>query len=497
MIAAHLPVLVVLLPLFGGLLAALSRHNEAAFWIALAASLATLAAASALAGQVMAGGPISYRIGGWDPALGIEYRIDAVSAPILLLVAAMGVAAVVYARRSVTVEIIPERIAWYYTMMLICLAGLLGMAASGDAFNIFVFLEISSLSTYTLIALGRDRRALLAAYQYLIVGTIGATFYVIGVGLLYLSTGTLNLGLIVERLPEITGPRALIAAEAFIVVGIALKLALFPLHAWLPNAYAYAPSSATALLASTATKVAVYLLARYLFAVFGIQRSVGPISVADALMALSLLAMFAASLAAIFQNDIKRLLAFSSVAQIGYITLGLAIANEAGVTGAFLHIMNHALMKGAAFMAIGAILISAGSSKLDELAGIGRTMPVTAGALTVAGLALIGVPGTSGFVSKWYLVLGAIEAGRLWLAILIVASSVLAVLYVGRILEVIWFREPAKRALEAQAVPVSLLAPTLALAALTIWFGLDAGFPVELASGAAKALLGVSKGGLP
>ena len=490
MIAAHLPVLVVLVPLFGALLAALVRDAEAAFWIALAAGIATLAAALALLGDVAAAGLVSYRIGGWAPELGIEYRIDAVNAPILVLVAGMGMAAIVYARRSVAAEIIAPRIAWYYTMMLVCLAGLLGMAATGDAFNAFVFLEISSLSTYALIALGRDRRALVAAYQYLIVGTIGATFYVIGVGLLYLSTGTLNLALIVERLPEITSPRALVAAEAFIVVGIALKLALFPLHAWLPNAYAYAPSSASALLASTATKVAVYLLARYLFGVFGIHRSIGDISVADALMIFSLAAMFLASIGAVFQNDIKRLLAFSSVAQIGYITLGLSLADKAGLTGAFLHIFNHAMMKGAAFMAVGAILFRTGSCKLDELAGIGRTMPFSAAALTIAGLGLIGVPGTSGFVSKWYLVLGAFDAGAGWVAFMIVASSVIAVLYVGRILEVVWFREPCQRSREAAEAPALLLAPTLVLAALTIWFGIDAGWPVGWASRAAALLLG-------
>lgn len=490
MIGENLPVLVVIIPLIGALLVALSHHREAAFWIALAAGLATLAAAAALLVEVAGAGTVSYRIGGWPTELGIEYRIDAVNGPILLLVAGMGVAALFYARLSVPAEVIAPRIAWYYTMMLVCLAGLLGMAATGDAFNAFVFLEISSLSTYTLIALGRDRRALVAAYQYLVVGTIGATFYVIGVGLLYLATGTLNLALIVERLPDVMSPRALFAAEAFIVVGIALKLALFPLHAWLPNAYAYAPSSASALLASTATKVAVYLLARYIFGVFGIHRHIGGISGADALAALSIAAMFVASLGAVFQNDMKRLLAFSSVAQIGYITLGLALADQAGVTGAFLHIINHAIMKGAAFMAVGAILFRSGSCKLDELAGIGRTMPLSAAALTIAGLGLIGVPGTSGFVSKWYLVLGTIEAGRGWLGFLIVASSVIAVLYVGRILEVIWFREPCQRSRDAAEAPVGLLAPTLALAGLTILFGLFASWPVGWSSKAATLLLG-------
>ena len=485
----HLPILVVLAPLIGALLVAVVRHKAASWPIAIVAALASLAAAVALAGEVATIGVVSYRIGGLPPELGIEYRVDAVNAVVLLVVAFVALVTLVYARVSVADEIDDGRQPWFYTMMLVATAGLLGMAVTGDAFNAFVFLEISSLATYTLIALGRDRRALVAAYQYLIVGTIGATFYVIGVGLLYLVTGTLNLALIAERLPDVVSPRALVAAEAFILVGIALKLALFPLHAWLPNAYGYAPSSATVLLAATATKVAVYLLARYMFGVFGLHLLFGGVSTGTLLIILSLAAMFIASATAVFQNDVKRLLAFSSVGQIGYITLGLALADPSGVTGAFLHLVNHALMKGAAFMAIGAIVYRTGSCRLSDLAGIGRTMPATAVALTIAGLGLIGVPGTSGFVSKWYLALGAFEDGKGWIALLIVASSVIAVLYVGRILEVVWFREPGRLARAASEAPLGLLVPMLLLAALTICFGLDANLPAGMAVAAAKVLL--------
>jgi multicomponent Na+:H+ antiporter subunit D len=490
MIALHLPVLLIVVPLLGAVLAAMSRHGLAAWLIALVSSAATAAISLALLWRVQAEGQISYRIGGWAPELGIEYRVDAVSAFIVVLVAVMAFLTMIFARRSVQSEIIPERVAWFYTMMLLCVAGLLGIAVTGDAFNAFVFLEISSLATYTLIALGRDRRALVAAYQYLIVGTIGATLYVIGVGLIYLSTGTLNIGLIVERLAGMEGARALMVAEAFIAVGICLKLALFPLHAWLPNAYAYSPSAAAVLLASTATKVAIYLLARFLFTVFGGHVDVGVIPIGAILIGLSVAAMFIASAAAIFQNDVKRILALSSVGQIGYITLGLALANQTGLTGGLLHLFNHALMKGAAFMAIGAIVYRAGTARLDDLSGIGRAMPWTTAALTIAGLALIGVPGTSGFVSKYYLILGAMEAGFGWLAILIVASSLIAVLYVGRIVEVMWFREPTSAGREGREAPAELLLPTLVLAGATIWFGVDAQWPASLASAAASTLLG-------
>ena len=149
------------------------------------------------------------------------------------------------------------------------MTGLLGIAVTGDIFNVFVFLEISSLSAYALIALGKDRRALTAAYQYLIMGSVGATFIVIGIGLMYGMTGTLNMADLAERIPAVAATRTIPVAFAFLAVGISLKLALFPLHLWLPSAYAYAPSAVTAFIASTATKVAVYMLLRFFFTIFG------------------------------------------------------------------------------------------------------------------------------------------------------------------------------------------------------------------------------------
>ncbi|MBB5751718.1 monovalent cation/H+ antiporter subunit D family protein [Prosthecomicrobium pneumaticum] len=486
----HAPVLMVVVPLFGAVLAALVRRPGPAFAVALACGFAVAALAIDLAVAVSAGGPISYRLGGWAPDVGIEYRVDALNVPILLLLGVTAAVATVYARRSVASELPVGRVAWFYALYLLCLTGLIGIALTNDAFNAFVFLEISSLATYAMIALGRDRRALVAAYQYLIIGTIGATFYVIGVGFLFLATGTLNLSLIAERLGEAEAARAVVTGLAFVLVGIAMKVALFPLHLWLPNAYAYAPSFATVFLGATATKVAVYLLFRYVFSVFGAAFVFEALPTGALLIALSLAAAFGASTVAIFQSDVKRLLAYSSVGQIGYATLGLALGNAAGLTGGLVHLLNHAMMKGAAFMAVGAVVFRLGTCRLEAFAGLGRAMPATMAALTVAGLGLIGVPGTAGFVSKWYLIKGALEAGMPWLALLIVASSILALLYVGRLVELIWLRpRPADAAPVAEA-PLELLLPTLALAAATIWFGLDTRFTAGLAQAATVGLFG-------
>ncbi|MGH8678559.1 MAG: monovalent cation/H+ antiporter subunit D family protein, partial [Burkholderiales bacterium] len=372
---------------------------------------------------------------------------------------------------------------------LLCLAGLLGIAVTGDAFNVFVFLEISSLASYILIALGRDRRALVAAYQYLVMGTVGATFIVIGVGLLYLMTGTLNLADLAARLGDVSHARPQLAALAFLTVGISLKLALFPLHLWLPNAYAYAPSVATAFLSATATKVAVYLLLRFSFSVFGRSQVFSQLPLGEVLLVLSVAAMFVASIVAIFQRDVKRMFAYSSVAQIGYITLGASFATQTGLTGAIVHLFNHAVAKGAIFLLLGCIALRIGQPSIERIAGLGKKMPWTAAGLVIGGLSLIGVPGTVGFVSKWYLVLAALERGWWWLAALVLASSLLTAAYVWRLIEACYFREPSSQLAQSREAPLSMLVPAWLLAVACVVFGLNTSLTVGTAARAAQALL--------
>lgn len=487
--SAQLPALQVVLPLLAALLAALSRRGGAAWLIALVTSLTMPVIAFSLLMRVLNSGTISYALGDWPPPIGIEYRIDLLNSFVLLLISVAGAVMLPYARVSVASEIAVSRRAWFYAMYLLCLAGLLGVVITGDAFNAFVFLEISSLSAYAMIAMGRDRRAVLAAYQYLIMGTIGATFYVIAVGLLYTMTATLNMVDMGNRLPDVSNMRPLFAALAFLTVGVSLKFALFPLHVWLPNAYAYAPSFSTAFLASTATKAAVYLILRYFYSVYGIGIIFGHQPVSEILLLLSVAAMFVASLVAVFQDNIKRMLAYSSVAQIGYITLGIGLANQAGLTGGIVHLFNHAMIKGALFLAVGGVVYRLGLAKIDNFAGLGRRMPLTMGAFVLAGLALIGVPGTAGFISKWYLALGALEKGWWWVVALIVASSLISVVYIGRVVEAAYFREPTEENKTARDMPLSMLIPTCIMAAATVYFGIDTSLTVDVARRAAEMLL--------
>jgi multicomponent Na+:H+ antiporter subunit D len=489
-LAPHLPALQVVVPLISAPLAVLLRRATPAFIVTTLASWAAFAVAIALWIATADGATLSYAIGNWPPPWGIEYRVDRLSSFVLLLVSGMAAIVLAYSRASIAREIPADRHYLFYAMFALCLTGLLGITITGDAFNVFVFLEISSLSTYVLIALGPDRRALVAAYQYLVMGTIGATFIVIGIGLLYLMTGTLNMADMAARLPEVRATRPVLAALAFLTVGISLKLALFPLHQWLPNAYTYAPSAVSALLAATATKVSVYLLIRFFYTVFGTSVVFADPTLPGILMALSLAAMFVASAAAIFQDNLKRMFAYSSVAQIGYITLGFSLDSATGLAAAIVHLFNHALTKGALFLLLGGIALACGGTMLRQMAGIGRTLPLTSIGIVVGGLSLIGVPGTAGFVSKWYLILAALEAGRWWLVAAIVASSLLAIAYVWRFVEIAYLREPPPGRGMAVVCPWSLRIPAYALVAATIWFGFDTSLTVGSATAAAAALLG-------
>ena len=485
----HLPALQTVLPLVSAPICLLLRRAAIVRAFAVLVAWSCLAIALALLDEVLTHGTISYAHGGWLAPLGIEYRVDVLNAYVLVLVSGIGAVVLPFPLDGNELRIPRDRQFLFYALFLLCLTGLLGIAITGDLFNVFVFLEISSLAAYALIGLGHDRRALKAAFSYLVMGTVGGTFFLIGIGLVYQMTGTLNMVDLGLRLPEALGTRTVWMAFAFLVVGMSIKLAAFPVHQWLPNAYTFAPSMVTAFLSATATKVAYYVLIRLVFTLFGVAFVFERVALSTVLLPLSLVAMVVGSLAAIYQTNIKRLLAYSSIAQIGYMTLGLSLANLAGLTGGLVHLFNHALIKGGLFLVVGCALFRVGSADIAALRGLGRRMPLTTAAFILAGLSLIGIPGTVGFVSKWYLVVGALDAGFYFVAFLILASSLLAVVYIWRVVEVMYFQGP-EGAPEREDAPLSMLLPTWVLVGATVYFGLDTDLTAGVASRAAQYLLG-------
>ena len=493
-VSDHLPALQVVVPLICAPLCVLLRPGRAAQAAAALGALASLGIASLLLVETSMHGARSYALGGWAAPWGIEYRIDLLSAFVLVIVTA--VAAVVFplTRASVEREVEAERRHLFYALLMLCLAGMTGIVITGDLFNLFVFLEIASLSSYVLVAFGPGGRAKLAALRYLVAGTVGATFVLIGIGLLYATTGSLNMADIANRLPEVGGRAAVKSAFAFLVIGIAIKMALFPLHAWLPGAYGCAPSVVGAFLAGSSTKVAVYALVRVVFGVFGADYAFARLSVDWVLLPCAALGVLAGGVAALYQNDVRRMFAWSSVAQVAYMALGAALASAAGLSAALVHMMNHALMKSAIFLALGGIVLRSGALSLDALAGIGRRMPLTLAGLVVASLGLVGVPFSAGFISKWYLLRAALERDAWLLVVVIVAGSLLTVLYAGRIVEAAWLRKPRSGALPAHPIeaPLGVLGALWLLVGASLWLGVDTSLSVGIAERAAAELLQAS-----
>jgi len=490
-VLAHLPVLQVIVPLLAAPACIILRRPGWVWLFALLVSGSAFLISIALLQQVADSGVIVYELGGWEAPWGIEYRIDTLNSILTLIITGISTIVLLAAHTSIQAEIPADRQTLFYVLYLLSLAGMLGIVTTGDAFNVFVFLEISSLSAYALIALGRDRRALWASYQYLIMGSIGATFILIGIGLMYQMTGTLNMEDLSRRLPEVAQTRTVFTAFAFLIVGICLKLALFPLHLWLPNAYAYAPSIVTAFLAATATKVALYLLIRFTYSVFGGSFSFTTLPLQTLFVVLGLLGVFVASTTAIYQKNVKLLFAYSSVAQIGYMIVGYSIGTTAGLMATLLHMFNHALMKGALFLALGAVMYRIGSVQLRDFHGLGRQMPFTMAAIVVGSLSLIGVPLTVGFVSKWYLVLAAVENGWWPVAVLILLGSLLAIVYTWRIVEAAYFKAPQASIEQVKEAPLSYLVPVWMLVSANIYFGIDTRLGVHVATSAAQSLFGV------
>ena len=455
------------------------------------ASVLTFAIALQLVQGVLAGETATYLMGSWPAPYGIELKVDALSALLLLVVTGASVFTLVSGRQSLDAQIEAGRQPYFYAAWLLALAGLAGIVVAADAFNIFVFMEISSLASYVLIAGGPDRRALPSVFKYLIMGTIGATFYLIGVGLIYMMTGTLNLGDMELRIHAVADQRPILAAAGFITVGLALKAAIFPLHVWLPNAYTYAPHMVTAFLAACSTKVSLYILLRFDFFVFQENLAGHAFQFAVYLMPLAIFGIIVGSAVAMFEKNIKRLLAFSSIAQIGYMMLGASFVTDAGLTAGIVHIFNHALAKGALFLAVALFATAAAGLRLDDLKGIARRMPWTFGAFVVAALSLIGIPGTAGFISKWNLISAAMELGTagLPLVAVILVSSLMAVVYVWRIVEVACFAKATDEPTSPTSVPPLLVATLWLAAAANIYFGLVPEIPLTLSGDAAAELL--------
>jgi multicomponent Na+:H+ antiporter subunit D len=474
MIRSAIPALIPALTFTGAVLATVVglRSPRGARLVAVATTATATGLSAWGLGRTLDEGTLVHPVGGWAAPLGIEYVLDPLAAFVAVLVGAIGLLVVLYPT-TVGFSVDPERGVPLHGLVLLLLGGLFGVALAGDLFNLFVALEIYSLASYALVALG-GAAAAVASFRYLLIGTLGSSLYLLGVGFVYFTTGTLSMADVTPQLAALTDSPTLAAATGLMIIGLGIKMALFPLHVWLPDAHSHAPPAVAALLAAVQVKVAAYALIRVLFDVLP------PGYVTDDLPVLEVLTWFSAagivvgSVLAIRQTDLKRMLAHSTVAQIGYIGLGIGLGTPLALVGALLHVANHAAMKACLFFVAGSVLERAGTKKVPEMAGLGPRMPWTMAGFTVAAVSMVGLPPTAGFFSKWYLAAGAVDAGAWLAAVVIVASSVLTLVYFLRAIETIWFRAPADEAAAErvhEARP-AVLGPIVVLTVAVVVLGL-------------------------
>lgn len=482
----HLPELVVLIPLLSAfvIIAAAWLDRRLCLPIAAAALLGSLVSAAALLVRVAQEGVIIYQMAGWRPPIGINYHVDALNGIVLVAVAAVAFINVIGTSRMVA-ESFDDRMGPFYALYVLFVTGLLGIVSTGDAFNLYVLLEIAAITGYALIGMGGDR-APLSSLNYIFMGTIGASFYLLGVGYLYLMTGSLNMADIAGILTGLQGSRVVLAAFVIAMVGLCLKMGLFPLHAWLPNAYAHAPSPVGNLVAPLMTKVMVYVMVRVILNVFTPEYAFSIVGLAPALTWIAIAAIVAGSLFALATRDLKRMLTYIIVAEVGYMVGGFWLGNRAGMSGAILHIVNDAAMTFCVFFAAGVMLRQVKGERIEDLQGLFRKMPVTMGAFALAGLSIIGVPPTCGFFSKWYLIVGGVEAGHWGFVAALLFSSLVNLVLFFRIFEIAYFEPFAdhhghgahgdgSHGAVLQEAPLQVLVPLVASAVMLVVLGMYAG----------------------
>ena len=474
----HYPVLLVIVPLLSALFISAAGwfNKRLCFPIAVAALGVAAYSSVGLLIRVLNERVVLYQLGGWPPPWGITYSVDHLNGLVLVVVSVVALLNLIASKKSIEQEF-SEKTGAFYTLYVLLVTGLLGIVVTGDTFNLYVLLEISSLTGYGLIAMGKDR-APLATLNYVYMGTIGACFYLLGVGYLYILTGSLNMSDISSILPSLYHSRTVLAAFIICMVGIWLKMAFFPLHAWLPNAYTYAPSASSSLVAPLMTKVMTYVMIRFMLSVFTPKFVFDTLTINDSIVWLAVIAIVAGTILALAERNLKRMLTYIIVAEVGYMVGGAWLGNRAGMTGAILHIVNDALMTLCLFLVVSNIVYKMKGCDFKDMRGLFRKMPFTMGAFVVGALSIIGVPPTCGFFSKWYLISGSIQAGHYGFMVALLFSSLVNVVLFFRVIEIGYYEpfgdhhghgfqpEPIAEA------PLTMLAPLLIVAAGLVVVGI-------------------------
>ncbi|OFW48569.1 MAG: hypothetical protein A2163_11130 [Actinobacteria bacterium RBG_13_35_12] len=485
----HIPILIIILPLLAAFLVLLTRKYKIV--LAAVSIITSIVFTLTLSSRVLSNDKITYHLGGWRGPLGVSLVIDGLGFFFSLIALGLGLLVIIYS--------IPEKrySRTYYFLLLVSLSSMIGVIYTADIFNMYVFYELLSLAVYLLIAYPKTGVTLRASFSYLIMGGVGLSFFLLGVGFLYAMTGTLDIFHIAERLPAAFNSSMQMVIMSFVLIatGMGIKIAVFPLHGWLPDAHSMAPSPVSALLSGVTVKIGIYCLIRVVYTAFSAEMFF-LINSHNILMVLGVVSLLFGASMALAQKDLKRLLAYSTINQLGVVLIGLGIGTEMGLTGALFHVLNHAIMKSTLFFCAGIMITETGTREVKGLSGFGRQQPAITFAFIVASLGMIGIPPVNGFASKWLICLAAVEAGYTILVVIILVASAISAAYYFRVIQVLFSNPPEQNHIpaheEGQVIHKGNLfrvLPIYILAAGCLLLGIVPALGISLAKPAVSLLL--------
>ena len=451
----QLPAILFLLPLFAAISMPVVclKHRHWSQPISLTILAAMVLVSILNLHNVVNHGEVRYAFSGWTAPLGIEWVADGLASVILVLLSVLGLLGVVFSGPP-SPKALGGRIVHYYTLILLFFSALTGIVFARDLFNLFVFLEVAAISSYALIGVAGGR-ALFAAFRYLILGTIGASIYLLGVSYLYAVTGTLNMADMADKLPFLLGSKALVGGLLFIFIGLGIKMALVPFHAWMPEAYAYAPDSVSPILASLLTKIALLAWVRIIYWVLNASIVVYGIPILLLVAVLGALAAVIGASLALAQRDIKMMFAYGGISHIGIILIGIGQGNQTGFVGGVFYLLNDAVMQAALFFLAGVAFCHYGVRTIDDIGRVGKQAPWLTGSLIVIALGMVGLPPTGGFFGKWNIILGALEAGNYVSVAAVVLSTLLTLAYFVKLFEGIFRQTSTRLDVQFGEIPLS------------------------------------------
>ncbi|WP_297438274.1 proton-conducting transporter membrane subunit [Thermococcus sp.] len=450
-------------------------------FLVLVTAVQTAAAAWVFNEVYTTGKPIIVMAGKWQPPIGIDLYIGHFAALFVFIVAAVSFLLSIYNFKTIKIEPIDK----YAMLFLLLMLGATGMIATGDIFNLFVFMEITSITAYALTAYNKTGEAAEASMKYMILGGIGSSFFLIGIAIIYGSLGTLNMAQIAQLAGSMNATAAQ-AGLALLIFGLAVEAELFPLNAWAPDAYQAAPHPVTVMFSAFVVKAGLYAAARLLY----LMQAVGSWhSVLKLVVIMATLTVIVAEFSALRQRNVKRMIAYSSISQVGFIALALALGTQAGVDAGVFHMVNHAIVKALLFIAVGYVAVELGGDEVENFRGLGRRMPITAFSITIGSLAVIGIPMFNVFWSKLRIILATVDVGYTWAAALVLIASVVEAVYYLRLLHVMWFERSGERITESAALGAIMLL----LVAVVIVIGVYPDYVWNLAQKAGADIFNVAQ----